>query len=676
MTEGDATLAARWEGTVRLAVTGQSQQEAWERAEQLVQEFGQTAKIPLHVSAGQADQLREFVPGEPHAAHGYQRRMPVRFLAAGLPNVDNALGTPGCGPYIGYGSGASRRAVRFDAHYAQERLNKPGLYPVVSEPGGGKSVLLGTLAYNAVRAGEDCIILDPSGPLAKLAELPELAPYSRVINLSDADAGTLSPYLMVPEPRRDDFDGDDAERDFERAVRRAKAERQQLAFDVMRQWLPINLLRQSGTDVVLREGVRAAARRAEELGVADTATNPRWILEAIEKAAHAGGGATAAKKTTRKTTTRKTTARSAAVAAAAAEASGVDPATAQEATQTTAKKTTAKRTTRKTAAASSTAPTVTAHLPVSDPLAEAIVAELKAAAEFPLGELIVPPHSDPLQDADLDDRRLVIITMPGISSPPEGLEREFWGAEERYTAPLLHLAAFFASRFIYSRPRDVRKSIMLDENQLMSQWGSGRAFVVRLSRDSRKHDTAVYLGSQHPDDHTSIGRIDALMGGAFVGRLTDPLVAEKACGLLRAPKEYARVIQSLSPIDKHKLTNPAAGESSASASQTGEFVFLDPLGRVGRMRVDMHWHPSLAKALDTTPGRKRSNPEHGRDFPAPFIDPALFDEIELLDQTDGDTAGITVETALQRPVAVPGTAPAEAAPETPALDDLTEGAVA
>ncbi len=119
-----------------------------------------------------------------------------------------------------------------------------------------------------------------------------------------------------------------------------------------------------------------------------------------------------------------------------------------------------------------------------------------------------------------------------MSAPPEGTDREFWGAEERYTQPLLHLAAFFASKFVYSRPRNERKNIFLDENHLMGQWGSGRAFFVRLSRDSRKWNTAVGAASQHPDDHLSIGRVDALIGSAFVGRLTSPTAAAKACQLL------------------------------------------------------------------------------------------------------------------------------------------------
>jgi hypothetical protein len=543
VTEGDSRTAARFLGTVRLAVYGATEDEALKRARDVVDLYGERLNMPLHHARGQARALREFIPGEPRAAHGYQRRMPVRYLASALPNVDSALGTP-TGPYIGYGVGSARRAARFDPHYGPEVLQTPGLFPIVAEPGGGKSVLIGSLAYNAVRAGQPTIIFDPSGPLARLADLPELAPFSRVLDLTASRTGTLSPYQLVPDPTPEGHteDGRFNQIEFERAVRRAAAERQQLMFDVLRMWLPSSTLRLPGTDVLLRDALRRVAERTKKQGLRDTRTNPRWILEELEAL-----GAAAPNDTVRE-------------------------------------------------------------------LARQLVEELRAAAEFPLGELIMPPHSGPIEDEEIEDKTLVIVTMPGLSPPPESVEREFWGSEERYTQPLLHLAAFFASKFIYGRPRDVRKNVFLDENHLMGQWGSGRAFFVRLSRDSRKWNTAIGAASQHPADHLSIGRVDALMGSAFVGRLTKEATAIEACKLIQCPEAYAPVIQALSP-------KPRDGEASA---ETGEFVWLDPLGRLGKIRIDLDWHPALRAALQTTPGRVRtaapSVPQ-----PTPFIDPELFE---------------------------------------------------
>ena len=548
VTEGDSRTAARFLGTVRMAVYGSTEDEALKRARDLVDLYGERLNMPLQHTRGQARALREFIPGEPRAQHGFQRRMPVRYLASALPNVDSNLGTP-TGPYLGYGIGSSRRASRFDPHYGPEVLQTPGLFPIVAEPGGGKSVLIGTLAYNAVRAGQPTIIFDPSGPLARLAQLPELAPFSRVLDLSASKPGTLSPYQLVPDPSREAYLEGEVfdELQFERAVRRAAAERQQLMFDVLRMWLPSTVLRLPGTDVMLRDALRRVAGRAKRRGLRDTRTNPRWIIEQLEKF--------------RKEATTEQ----------------------------------------------------------QQELARQLVEELKAAAEFPLGELVMPPHRAPIEDEEVEDKTLVIVTMPGLSPPPEAVEREFWGSEERYTQPLLHLAAFFASKFIYARPRDVRKNVFLDENHLMGQWGSGRAFFVRLSRDSRKWNTAIGAASQHPADHLSIGRVDALMGSAFVGRLTKHSTAVEACQLVQCPEAYAPVIQALSP-------KPREGQA---AGETGEFVWLDPMGRLGKIRIDLDWHPALRTALLTTPGRVRPAVELVAQ-PTPFIDPELFEMVPYI----------------------------------------------
>ena len=63
----------------------------------------------------------------------------------------------------------------FDTHYATEVRETSGLVPVVGGLGAGKSVLLGQITYEAVRRGIPSVVLDPSGPLARLTELPGAA---------------------------------------------------------------------------------------------------------------------------------------------------------------------------------------------------------------------------------------------------------------------------------------------------------------------------------------------------------------------------------------------------------------------------------------------------------------------------------------------------------------------
>lgn len=549
VTEGDSRTSVRFRGPVRLATYAVSQEQCLEQARALVDAYGDRANFELAHPRGQAQLLREFIPGEPWSNVGYQRRIPSRYLAAAMPHVSSEVGTP-TGPYTAYGTGSARRAMRLDLHFGMEKLQQPGFFTITAEPGGGKSVLTGVLAFNAARRGEPTIILDPSGPLARLTTLPELKPFSRVLDLTASDPGTLSPYQLIPEPRREDFvleDGLVDELNYQRAVRRAIAERQQLIFDVLRMWLTTALLKESGTDVSLRTAIRNVRQRVVDAGLADVETNPRWVIEELENLGE--------------------------------------------------------------------------HT-------RSLVEEINAAAEFPLGELIMPDHSDPLPASQAEEATLVVVTMPGLNPPPEGSDRDMWGSSERYALPLLHLAAFFTSRFIYGRDRNVRKNVFLDETSLMSVWGSGRALMVRLSRDSRKWNTAVGAASQHPDDHLKIGRLDALQGMAFVGRLTKEAAAEKACHLLGCPTSYSSVIQALSP------KKPVDDDDGDERGQdTGEFVILDPLKRIGKVRIDIDWYPGLRDALNTTPGRPRPSLNFGPQ-PTPFLDAELFESIPLIPMRD------------------------------------------
>jgi len=86
-----------------------------------------------------------------------------------------------------------------------EVRERSGLAVFVAEPGGGKSTLLGALGYLAARRGVQVTLLDPSGPLARLCAMPELRPFSRVLNLTGSEQGTLAPYALIPTPLRVHF---------------------------------------------------------------------------------------------------------------------------------------------------------------------------------------------------------------------------------------------------------------------------------------------------------------------------------------------------------------------------------------------------------------------------------------------------------------------------------------
>jgi AAA-like domain len=113
---------------------------------------------------------------------------------------------------------------------------------------------MGLISYEAVRRGIASVMLDPSGPLARLTKLPELEERSRHIDLTQAPPGTLNPFAVVAAPRRDQFPDDDA---FEEAKVLASQDRKLLALDIARMLLPPSLDLMPSTRIVLSDAVRA-----------------------------------------------------------------------------------------------------------------------------------------------------------------------------------------------------------------------------------------------------------------------------------------------------------------------------------------------------------------------------------------------------------------------------------
>ena len=236
MSRGAEVAAARVHGWFRLAVAGDSETECLERVRKVVTSF-RGRRVTIEHPKGQYGLLREFIPGEPVSTSAYRRRLPLLYLTAGVPTVSSNLGDRR-GPYIGYTAGSSRRAVMFDTHYATEEKETSGLVPVVGGLGAGKSVLLGQITYEAALRGIPSVVLDPSGPLARLTELPELKEHSEHLDLTTAANGTLNPFDVVAEPLRSAYKSNDA---FMEAQVLAAQDRKLLAIDVVKMLLPPSL---------------------------------------------------------------------------------------------------------------------------------------------------------------------------------------------------------------------------------------------------------------------------------------------------------------------------------------------------------------------------------------------------------------------------------------------------
>jgi hypothetical protein len=502
MTTGLPTDAARVHGWHRMAVGGRTREECLERARRVIQLYSRELRISLQHPKNQEWLAREFIPGEPIANTGYLRRMPVTLLAAALPQAASNVGDRR-GDLVGRTAGTCRRPVFLDLHFPMEVRERSGLAVFVAEPGGGKSTLLGALGYLAARRGVQVTLLDPSGPLARLAEMTELKPYSRVLNLTGSEQGTLAPYALIPTPLRQHFaDGPGGDREFDIALSNSRAERRMLVQDICSMLVPPQVAREASTATLLRHAVRQVP--AEESSTLDDLV-------------------------------------------ACLRAMGQDE------------------------------PRELANL-------------LLDTAEMPLALLFfgAPPPSSLGNDA-----ALTVITMAGLRLPDLKIEREYWSAEEALALPMLHTAHRLAVRRCYGGSMSQRKLVGLDEAHFMEGWRSGRSFLVRLARDSRKWNLAALVASQNPGDILGLD-VQNLVSTVFVGRIAeDSEIASEALRLLRVPTEagYEQTLASLSAVDT----------SSASRLGFREFVMRDVDGRVQRVRVDVSYVPELLTHLDTTP---------------------------------------------------------------------------
>lgn len=252
MTRGVDVVAARVHGWFRLAVAARTQQECLDRVRKVITSY-RSRRVTIEHPKGQYGLLREFIPGEPVSTSAYRRRLPVLYLSAGVPMASSRLGDRR-GPYVGYTAGSSRRAVMFDTHYATEERETSGLVPVVGGLGAGKSVLIGQITYEAVRRGIPSVVLDPSGPLARLTELPELREHSQHLDLTTAASGTLNPFEVVAAPLRSAYVSDEA---FTEAEVLAAQDRKLLAMDVVKMLLPASVDALAETSLVISDAVRS-----------------------------------------------------------------------------------------------------------------------------------------------------------------------------------------------------------------------------------------------------------------------------------------------------------------------------------------------------------------------------------------------------------------------------------
>lgn len=471
--EDHSGLSVRTEGWYRLLVVGQSPDEAKKKASLLQQMY--QPHIALEQEHGQFQLLREFIPGTPLANTAHRRRMSVEALSAGKAAVSDRIGDRR-GVIIGQTSSISPRPVVWDCFHAHQGKNKSGLTPIVAVPGAGKTFLSGVIVYQAVRAGVHSVVLDPSGPLKKLAQLPEFAGIAQVHELTGRRSrpGSLNPYRVIVDPHPDDPDYDPANPDyqgdpdpvaaarsqFEADIRAASAERISVAVSVLKMMLTPARLAQEWTETVLQTAANTVG--------GDRGHNLRDVLDAISLI-----GENDTNDDMRS-------------------------------------------------------------------CAHSVYQDLEIVADLAEARVLFPGSGDDEADDLVDRTTLLtVLTMPGLQLPPEGIDPGQWTPQQRMAGPLMHMAAWLANRLVYELPRHYRKVLFLDENKYLEQTGAGRTLNLRLARDSRKWNVRALVSSQLPDDFLGVDGGDdrsALAYEVFIGDLGGNAHAiEGALKLLNLP---------------------------------------------------------------------------------------------------------------------------------------------
>ncbi|MCL1871366.1 MAG: ATP-binding protein, partial [Promicromonosporaceae bacterium] len=204
---------------------------------------------------------RDFVPREPLANPGHPRPLPILKLAAGVPAATAEVGDKR-GVLIGYTSGFAERPVTWDPWFGPEVVEGSGLVPIVGGLGAGKSFFAGGVIYKTGAQGVPWTVLDPSGRLGALADLPEFHGVATAINLLQSEPGALNPYALVPEPSRSWFvDEADPMRALALAKSAAEAQRRDLVTDTLIWCLPPEDQANGEVKSVVRDAVSRSEAR-------------------------------------------------------------------------------------------------------------------------------------------------------------------------------------------------------------------------------------------------------------------------------------------------------------------------------------------------------------------------------------------------------------------------------
>lgn len=193
-------------GRHRLTITAPTEEILHDRVRKVIEHYRDLAIDVVLPTGDQFDLLCESMPGGKIRAKAYFQRQELMAVAGAMPTASSEVGDNirdgrgFIGPYIGETTSRVRTKVCFSPLVASGRNRPPGC-AITGAPGGGKSFLAFTLAYQTALMGAWTIYLDPKADAIPMAQLPGLGK-PQLIDLRDGHHGLLDPFALadnIPE---------------------------------------------------------------------------------------------------------------------------------------------------------------------------------------------------------------------------------------------------------------------------------------------------------------------------------------------------------------------------------------------------------------------------------------------------------------------------------------------
>jgi hypothetical protein len=222
------------------------------------------------------------------------------------------------------------------------------------------------------------------------------------------------------------------------------------------------------------------------------------------------------------------------------------------------------------------------HAPgAADPVARALARRLAPYRRRGVGRLAFGSGHPVSLDTDL-----IVFWAPHLALPDRDTLRSEHRSrlmlpEEVLGHALLYLVAAIGRQVVFRDPARFGAALY-DEAWALLGSPQGQKLLIEGVRDGRKHNGAIWLASQHPNDF-AIGELEDLLGARFVFAQ-----AHAAIG------SALRFLGAKGSSDAEATLEAGLGE--------GQCLYRDVGGRVGLVQITAPVLPELRAGFDTTPG--------------------------------------------------------------------------